>query len=76
MNVEMLINILLAGLTALVGWWAKHLQDELTDVRKRMDTYVLKEDYIRANQESREMLKEIKGQLERINDKLDRKADK
>lgn len=76
MSVEMLINVLLGGFTALVAWWARHLYEEVKELRKRMDAYVLKEDYLRGNQEIRDMLKEIKGQVERINDKLDRKADK
>jgi len=72
-----LINILAAGLGAILGWLLKvvwdairSLEKDLKDLEKDLHTkYVTKNEY-------RQDILEVKDILKQIFDKLDRKADK
>jgi len=76
-DVQTTINLVGGAILAVVGWFARQLyqsvKDLQSDIRKievNLPTnYVSKFDY-------NEGLKEIKGMLDKIFDKLDDKADK
>ena len=77
MDVQTTINLIGGAILAVVGWFARQLyqsvKDLQSDIRKievsLPTNYVSKFDY-------NEGLKEIKGMLDKIFDKLDNKADK
>jgi len=77
MDVQATINLVGGAILAVIGWFARQLyqsvKDLQSDIRKievgLPTNYVSKFDY-------NEGLKEIKGMLDKIFDKLDDKADK
>lgn len=77
MDLQIVINLGLGVIMALLGWFAhevwtavKELKSDMSGLREDLPkTYVLKEDYRRD-------IYEIKDLLNRIVDKLDGKADK
>ncbi|MGL9774514.1 MAG: hypothetical protein ACR5LG_12910 [Sodalis sp. (in: enterobacteria)] len=80
MSLDLAFNIALSLLSALGGPWLKsvneelrRLQYELTQVRQ---DYQRREDAQRALQLMTGMMQDIKDSIQRIDNKLDRKADK
>ncbi|RLR18142.1 hypothetical protein D8L93_03545 [Sodalis-like symbiont of Bactericera trigonica] len=80
MSLDLAFNIALSLLSALGGLWLKsvseelrRLQHELTQVRQ---DYQRREDAQRDLQLMTGMMQDIKDSIQRINNKLDRKADK
>ena len=77
MDLQIVINLGLGVIMALLGWFAhevwsavKELKSDMSGLREDLPkTYLLKEDYRRD-------IYEIKDLLNRIVDKLDGKADK
>lgn len=61
-------------------FWLKALHSAITELRKdnvRMrETYQLKSDAIRDQEQIMQMLSEIKRSIERMNDRIDRRNDK
>lgn len=69
-NFQSVLNFLLSAASALVIWILTELKKDVRDLSKEVhDKYVQKDSYIRD-------IDEIKDMLERIFDKLDKKADK
>ena len=67
---QSVLNFLLSAASALVIWILTDLKKDVRDLNKEVhDKYVQKDSYIRD-------IDEIKDMLERIFDKLDKKADK
>ena len=67
---QSILNFLLSAASALVIWILTDLKKDVRDLNKEVhDKYVQKDSYIRD-------IDEIKDMLERIFDKLDKKADK
>ena len=65
-----MINLIIAGGGAVVGWFLKTLWEAVRDLEKELHTnYVAKVDY-------KQDIIEIKDILKQIFDKLDKKADK
>ncbi|MBG6243050.1 MAG: hypothetical protein EKE20_15055 [Candidatus Symbiopectobacterium sp. Dall1.0] len=80
MSLDLAFNIALSLLSALGGLWLKsvseelrRLQYELTQVRQ---DYQRREDAQRDLQLMTGMMQDIKDSIQRIDNKLDRKADK
>lgn len=77
MEMQQIIDFGLGAVMAVIGWFAremwgavKELKSDLSKLREQLpSTYVTKDDY-------REDMKEIKGLLNKISDKLDNKQDK
>ena len=77
MDIQHIIDLGLGAIMAVMGWFArelwvavKELKSDLSKLREQLPvTYVTKDDY-------REDMKEIKGLLNKISDKLDGKQDK
>jgi antirestriction protein len=77
MDIQHIIDLGLGAVMAVMGWFArelwaavKELKSDLSKLREQLPTtYVTKDDY-------REDMKEIKGLLNKISDKLDGKQDK
>lgn len=77
MDIQHIIDLILGVGLAVMGWFArelwsavKELKSDLSKLREQLPaTYVTKDDY-------REDMKEIKGLLNKISDKLDNKQDK
>lgn len=77
MDFQNVVNTLVAGGLAAIGWFARVLWEAVKDVRKELSTlreqipekYVSKDDF-------REAWREVRDLLRSINDKLDLKADK
>lgn len=77
MDVQTTINLVGGAILAVVGWFARQLYQSVKDLQfdiRKIEVslptnYVSKFDY-------NEGLKEIKGMLDKIFDKLDDKADK
>ncbi|MEN3259871.1 hypothetical protein AAH678_14165 [Sodalis endosymbiont of Spalangia cameroni] len=80
MSIDLAFNIALSMLSALGGLWLKsvreelrRLQHELTQVRQ---DYQRREDAQRDLQLMTGMMQDIKDSIQRIDNKLDHKADK
>lgn len=77
MDVQTTINLVGGAILAVIGWFARQLYQSVKDLQfdiRKIEVslptnYVSKFDY-------NEGLKEIKGMLDKIFDKLDDKADK
>tara|TARA_R110002126_G_scaffold24974_1_gene85955 strand:- start:415 stop:648 length:234 start_codon:yes stop_codon:yes gene_type:complete len=74
---QQLINALIGGGFAIIGWFARELWGAVKELRA--DLAALREDlpkeYV-AKDDYREDIREIKALLERIFEKLDAKVDK
>ena len=67
---QSILNFLLSAVSILLVWILTELKKDVRDVTKEVhDKYVQKDNYVRD-------IDEIKDMLERIFDKLDKKADK
>ena len=77
MDLQLMFNIIAGGILSVGGWFARQLWDAVKELRA--DLHKLEVDlpsnYIRRD-EFAEGMKEIKGMLEKIFDKLDDKVDK
>lgn len=80
MTIEMAFNIAIGIIAALGGMWLRSLQEELKSTRSELasirNEYQRREDAQRDNQIMTGLMQDIKRSIERIDGKLDRKADK
>ncbi|HGM6997560.1 hypothetical protein BMF90_07500 [Serratia sp. OLHL2] len=80
MTIEMAFNIAISLIAALGGIWLRSLQEELKNNRSELasirNEYQRREDALRDNQIMTGLMQDIKRSIERIDGKLDRKADK
>lgn len=80
MTIEMAFNIAISLIAALGGIWLRSLQEELKNNRTELasirNEYQRREDALRDNQIMTGLMQDIKRSIERIDGKLDRKADK
>lgn len=77
LNLQILFNLAVGAILAAAGWFFRQLWDAMKDLRKDLHTIEknLPVTYIRR-EEFTEILREIKEMFNKINDKLDNKADK
>lgn len=77
MDLQTIINLLAGILIGLVAWAARELWSAVKQLRKDLQRLevLLPSNYVRKD-EFAEGMKEIKGMLEKIYDRLDNKADK
>ncbi len=67
---QSILNFLLSAVSALILWILTDLKKDVRDITKEVhEKYVQKDDY-------KDDITEIKGMLEKIFDKLEKKADK
>lgn len=76
MTLEMAFQIAMGLLSAFGGVLFRHMFNEIKELRKSQANYQLREDARESESRFMEVLKEIKQQLQIIDTKLDRKADK
>lgn len=76
MTVEMVLQIALTLLSFLGGFLFRWMFNEIKELRKSQANYQLRDDARESESRFMEILKEIKQQLQIIDNKLDRKADK
>ena len=91
MSLELAFNILLSLFGGVMGFVVRRILNELDEVKKRVasDDIIMREkiEYIRVNYVTNhdarfdhtaimEALKGIKAKIDRLDDKLDKKADK
>lgn len=80
MTIEMAFNIAIGIIATLGGMWLRSLQEELKNTRSELvsirNEYQRREDAQRDNQIMTGLMQDIKRSIERIDGKLDRKADK
>ena len=76
MTVEMVLQIALTLLSFLGGFLFRWMFNEIKELRKLQANYQLRDDARESESRFMEILKEIKQQLQIIDNKLDRKADK
>ena len=80
MTIEMAFNIAISLIAALGGIWLRSLQEELKNNRSELasirNEYQRREDALRDNKIMTGLMQDIKRSIERIDGKLDRKADK
>ncbi|MCG9951260.1 MULTISPECIES: hypothetical protein [Providencia] len=76
MTLEMAFQIAMALVSAFAGILFRHMFNEIKELRKSQANYQLREDARESESRFMEILKEIKQQLQIIDNKLDRKADK
>lgn len=77
MELQTIINVLAGLILGLVAWAAKELWMAVKDLRADLQKLevMLPSSYVRKD-EFADGIKEIKGMLEKIFDRLDHKADK
>ena len=80
MNMTLAFQIAMALVAFFGGIWVNRLQSDIKELRSSLqnvrDTYARREDLDRDIHHLVDMLKDIKSRLERLDEKLDRKADK
>jgi hypothetical protein len=77
MENQHLINALIGGGFAILGWFAREMWDAVKELRVDLATLRedLPKDYV-AKDDYREDIKEIKAMLEKIFEKLEEKVDR
>lgn len=79
-TLEMAYQLLLGLVAFFGGLWVRQTRLDLDEIRHQIDR--VREDYQRRDDAGQHydqmlgMLRDVKGQIQRIEDKLDRKADK
>ena len=80
MSLEQAFQLALSLAAGLGGLWIRQLQQELTELKRQSEQirrdYQRRDDAAKTDDQLLDMLREVKTHIQRIEDKLDRKADK
>lgn len=80
MSLEQAFQLVLSLAAGLGGLWVRQLQQELTELKRQSEQirrdYQRRDDAAKTDDQLLDMLREVKTHIQRIEDKLDRKADK
>ena len=80
MSLEQAFQLALSLAAGLGDLWIRQLQQELTELKRQSEQirrdYQRRDDAAKTDDQLLDMLREVKTHIQRIEDKLDRKADK
>ncbi|MCW3482104.1 hypothetical protein OL229_21520 [Neisseriaceae bacterium JH1-16] len=80
MTLDLVLQVAFGLLAFLGGLWVRQLQQELADLKRQslaiQRDYQRRDDAAKSSDQMIDMLREVKTHIQRIEDKLDRKADK
>jgi hypothetical protein len=80
MTLDLVLQVAFGLLAFLGGLWVRQLQQELADLKRQslaiQRDYQRRDDAAKSSDQMIDMLREVKTHIQRIDDKLDRKADK
>ena len=80
MNMTLAFQIAMALVAFFGGIWVNRMHADIKELRNSLqgvrDTYARRDDLGREYSNLVDMLKDVKSRLERLDEKLDRKADK
>ncbi len=80
MSLKQAFQLALSLAAGLGGLWIRQLQQELTELKRQSEQirrdYQRRDDAAKTDDQLLDMLREVKTHIQRIEDKLDRKADK
>lgn len=77
---ELIAGAIVSLIIAVFWYWVRGIDKRRDEDRKTLNyiqrEYVRRDDYKEDNARIYDLLREIKGQLDKLDDKLDKKADK